>query len=154
MLPEDESGRSDLHGALPGHEEGLLVYCCGPEGLLAAVEEHTADWPAGALQVERFKAKTRPEPEDGERPLELFCQRSNTAVSVPADCSLLDALESAGISVPNSCRDGICGTCETKVIEGVPDHRDFLLSAAEQAAGKSMMVCVSRAKSDRLVLDL
>ena len=154
VLPEDETGRLDLHTVLPGHEPGLLVYCCGPEGLLAAVEEHTADWPAGTLQVERFKAKSRPEPDGGERPLELVCQRSGTTVAVPADCSLLDALEAAGISVPSSCRDGICGTCETKVLEGVPDHRDSLLSAAEQAAGKSMMVCVSRAQSDRLVLDL
>ena len=58
------------------------------------------------------------------------------------------------MAVPSSCRDGICGSCETKVLEGVPDHRDSLLSAKERAACTSMMVCVSRAKSDRLVLDL
>jgi ferredoxin-NADP reductase len=154
VLPEDEVGRLDLAAVLPEPVDGVLVYCCGPEGLLAAVEQHTAGWPEGSLQVERFKAKTREAPADGERSLEVVAQRSGTTVEVRPNCSVLDALEAAGISVPNSCRDGICGTCETKVLDGVPDHRDSLLSAAEQAAGKSMMVCVSRAKSDRLVLDL
>ena len=118
------------------------------------MEEHTESWPADTLQVERFKAKARLEPEGGERPLEVICHRSGATVPVPSDCSMLDALEAAGISVASSCRDGICGTCETRVLEGVPDHRDSLLSAAERAAGKTMMVCVSRAKSERLVLDL
>ncbi|MBV9921279.1 MAG: oxidoreductase [Pseudonocardia sp.] len=154
VLPEDEVGRLDLAAVLPGPVEGVLVYCCGPEGLLAAVEQHTADWAEGCLQVERFKAKTREAPEDGERSVQVVAQRSGTTVEARPDCSLLDALEAAGIAVPNSCRDGICGTCETRVLDGVPDHRDSLLSAAEQAAGKTMMVCVSRAKSDRLVLDL
>jgi ferredoxin-NADP reductase len=154
VLPEDEVGRLDLAAILPAPVEGVLVYCCGPEGLLGAVEQHTVDWPAGILQIERFKAKTREAPVDGERSVQLVAQRSGTTIEVRPDCSLLDALEAAGIGVPNSCRDGICGTCETRVLDGVPDHRDSLLSAAEQAAGKTMMVCVSRAKSDRLVLDL
>lgn len=75
-------------------------------------------------------------------------------MQVGPDTSVLDALEGAGISVPSSCRDGICGTCETKVLEGTPDHRDFLLSDSEKAAGASMMLCVSRACTPRLVLDL
>jgi ferredoxin-NADP reductase len=154
VMPEDETGLLNLDAALPGPEEGLLIYCCGPEPLLAAVEAHTAEWPEGILQVERFKAKTREAPEDGGRAVEVVCHRSGTTISVPQDVSLLDALEGAGVSVASSCRDGICGSCETKVLEGIPDHRDSLLSAAEQAACKSMMVCVSRAKSDRLVLDL
>lgn len=154
VLPEDETGLLDLVAALPGPEEGLLVYCCGPEALLGAVEAHTADWPEGILQVERFKARTREAPEGGERSVEVVCHRSGKTISVPQDVTLLDALEQAGVSVASSCRDGICGSCETKVLDGVPDHRDSLLSAAEQAACKSMMVCVSRAKSDRLVLDL
>ncbi len=154
VLPEDETGRLDLGRILPGPEEGMLVYSCGPEGLLSALEAHTAGWPDGSLQIERFKAKTVDAPEDGERPVELVCHRSGTTVSVRPDVSLLEALEGAGVSVPSSCRDGICGSCETRVLEGVPDHRDSLLSASEQAACKSMMVCVSRATSDRLVLDL
>lgn len=154
VLPEDRTGRLDLAALLPTPAEDELVYCCGPEGLLAAIEEHAADWPEGRLQVERFKAKVHEAPDGGEREFDVVCRRSGTTVRVGRDCSVLDALEAAGIGVPNSCRDGICGTCETPVLEGSPDHRDSLLSAAEQAANTSMMVCVSRATSDQLVLDL
>lgn len=154
VLPEDEVGRLDLPTLLPDPEDGTVVYCCGPEGLLGAVEEHAAGWPEGVLQVERFKAKEREVPEGGEHAFDVVCDRSGRTVHVPGDCSVLDALEAAGIGVPSSCRDGICGTCETRVLGGTPDHRDSLLSATEQAAGRSMMVCVSRAVSDELVLDL
>jgi len=154
VVPEDEAGRLDLTTILPGPVDGTLVYCCGPEPLLAAVEERTADWPEGALQVERFKKKAVETGPDGDQRVTVECHRSGRTVDVPADCSLLDALEGAGVSVPNSCRDGICGSCETRVLEGTPDHRDSLLSAAEQAKGESMMVCVSRARTPRLVLEL
>ena len=154
VVPEDEEGRLDLAAALPEPEQDTLVYCCGPEPLLAAVEEQTAGWPDGILQLERFKAKVHEPAEGGDQPLELVCATSGTTVEVPADVSLLDALETAGVAVPSSCRDGICGSCETRVLEGTPDHRDSVLSATEQASGKTMMVCVSRACTPRLVLDL
>jgi ferredoxin len=82
------------------------------------------------------------------------CRRSGLTVPVGPDTSVLEAVEAAGLSVPSSCRDGICGTCETRVLAGTPDHRDFLLSEAEHSAGETMMICVSRCASDRLVLDL
>jgi ferredoxin-NADP reductase len=154
VVPEDECGRLDLATILDGPHEGLQVYCCGPEPLLAAVEEQTAGWPEGILQLERFKAKKVEAGPDGDQPVTVECSRSGRCVDVPADCSVLDALEAAGIPVSSSCRDGICGTCETRVLAGTPDHRDSLLSAAEQAKGTSMMVCVSRARTPRLVLDL
>lgn len=154
LLPEDEVGRLDLASILAAYAVGTLVYCCGPEGLLAAVEQHAADWAEGGLRVERFKAKSHETPRGGERAVQLVLQRTGRSIDVGSDCSLLDALEAAGIPIDSSCRDGICGTCETKVLDGVPDHRDSVLSAAEQATNKSMMLCVSRAKSDRLVLDL
>lgn len=154
VVPEDDCGRLDLAAILPGPDEGTLVYCCGPEPLLAAVEERTAGWPDGILQVERFKAKQVEAGPDGDQPLTVECQRSGRTVEVAPDCSVLDALENAGLTVPSSCRDGICGTCETRVLDGTPDHRDSLLSAAEQAKGESMMICVSRARTPRLVLDL
>ena len=75
-------------------------------------------------------------------------------VTVPPDKSIIDALDENGVSVLSSCLEGVCGTCETRVVEGVPDHRDSLLSEDEREANEYMMVCVSRAKSDRLVLDL
>jgi ferredoxin-NADP reductase len=154
VVPEDECGRLDLAAILGAPSAGLQVYCCGPEPLLAAVEERTADWPDGILQLERFKAKQVDAGPDGDQPVTVECARSGRSVDVPGDCSLLDALESAGIEVASSCRDGICGSCETRVLDGTPDHRDSLLSAAEQAKGASMMVCVSRARTPRLVLDL
>jgi ferredoxin-NADP reductase len=154
VVPEDQHGRLDVPAILRGPIDGTLVYCCGPEPLLAAVEERTADWPAGILQIERFKARVVDVDLDGEQPLTVECHRSGRTVEVAADCSVLEALESAGVAVPSSCRDGICGSCETPVLDGTPDHRDSLLSAAEQAKGHSMMVCVSRARTPRLVLDL
>jgi ferredoxin len=85
---------------------------------------------------------------------EVECRRSGLTVTVDADTSVLDAVEAAGVSVPSSCRDGICGTCETRVLAGTPEHRDFLLSETEHTANATMMICVSRCASDRLVLDL
>lgn len=153
-LPENEYGLLDLEGVVGTRRDGTLVYCCGPEPLLTAVEQAMADWPPGALQVERFKAKKIQVPSGGDQPVTVECARSGVTVEVGPATPVLDALEQAGISVPSSCRDGICGSCETRVVEGAPDHRDSVLSDAEHAAGKSMMVCVSRARSSRLVLDL
>jgi ferredoxin len=85
---------------------------------------------------------------------EVVCQVSGETVAVPADRSILDALFDAGIDVPSSCQQGICGTCETKVVSGEVDHRDSILSDEERATNKTMMICVSRARGDRLVLDI
>ena len=129
----------------------------GPEGLLAAAEQHCAAWPAGALHLERFAAKPQSEPAAGpgqEAPFEVVCQRSGLTVTVPPGQSIIDALEENGVSVLSSCLEGVCGTCETAVLEGVPDHRDSLLSEEEREANEYMMICVGRSKSDRLVLDL
>jgi ferredoxin len=85
---------------------------------------------------------------------EVECQASGVTVTVPADKSILDALFDAGLDVPCSCQQGICGTCETQIISGEADHRDSILSDEERAANKSMMICVSRAKGTRLVLEI
>lgn len=154
VVPEEEAGQLDLPAALGSHADGTVVYCCGPEGLLAAVEAHASAWPDGALQVERFKAKARQAPAGGEAEFDVVCKRSGLQVRVPSELSILQALENAGVAVSSSCRDGICGTCETSVIAGVPDHRDSLLSAAEQATGRTMMICVSRSSSPSLELDI
>ena len=157
LWPQDNKGLLPLAEILGAPAQGVAVYCCGPEGLLAAAEQHCAAWPAGALHLERFAAKPQSEPAAGpgqEAPFEVVCQRSGLTVTVPPGQSILEALEEQGVSVLSSCQEGVCGTCETRVIEGVPDHRDSLLSEEEQEANEYMMVCVSRAKSDRLVLDL
>jgi ferredoxin-NADP reductase len=125
------------------------------ERLLTAAEQRCAAWPAGALHLERFSAKPQPAPAAGEEAtFEVVCQRSGLTVAVPPGKSIIDALDENGVSVLSSCLEGVCGTCETQVLEGVPDHRDSLLSEDEREANEYMMVCVSRSKSDRLVLDL
>ncbi|MFD6530490.1 PDR/VanB family oxidoreductase [Streptomyces sp. NPDC060184] len=150
LVAQDERGHIDLDGALAGLPEDALVYCCGPEPLLAAVQERC---PEGRLRLERFAA---PAVERGgeDASFEVECRTSGVILTVGADTSVLEAAEEAGLSVDSSCRDGICGSCETRVLEGTPDHRDFLLSAAEHAASATMMICVSRCASGRLVLDL
>ncbi|GAB2790736.1 PDR/VanB family oxidoreductase [Streptomyces daliensis] len=163
LHPQDERGHIDLEAALTGLDapgDGTLVYCCGPEPLLAAAEERCAALGiADRLRVERFAAPaTRRDGRDDEveadAEFEVECRRSGRTVRVGSGTSVIDAVESVGVSVPSSCRDGICGTCETRVLDGTPDHRDYVLSEAEHAAGESMMICVSRCSSGRLVLDL
>ena len=152
VVPQDERGLLDLPSLLGSLSDQTHVYCCGPEPLLAAVE---ALCPADRLHLERFAARPRAEADAGaERAFDVVLQQSGDVVPVAPGQSVLDALEARGLDVPNSCREGICGTCETKVIDGLPDHRDSLLSDDERAANDTMMVCVGRALSDRLVLDL
>jgi len=146
--PQDEVGLLDLDAVLDAAPADAAVYCCGPEGLLRAVEQRV---PAGRLHVERFAAK----PVTGEAaPFEVTLASSGRTVPVPAGCSILAALEGAGVAVLSSCQEWTCGTCETGVLDGVADRRDSVLTPAEQAAGDVMMICVSRAASPRLVLDL
>ncbi|WP_240979699.1 PDR/VanB family oxidoreductase [Streptomyces sp. HNM0574] len=154
LHPQDRLGHIDLDDALSGLDAGTHVYCCGPEPLLAAVEERCAELGLGErLHVERFAAPVVERAGD-DTAFEVECRRSGSTVLVDAGTSVIDALDGAGIQVPSSCRDGICGTCETRVLEGTPEHRDFVLSEAEHAQNATMMVCVSRCSSKRLVLDL
>ncbi|MFC8226118.1 PDR/VanB family oxidoreductase [Streptomyces sp. NPDC057287] len=150
LVPQDEQGHIDLDTALTGLPDGTLVYSCGPEPLLTAVERRC---PGDRLRLERFAAPTVEHGGD-DGAFEVECRTSGLTLTVGAGTSVLEAAESAGLAVESSCRDGICGSCETRVLEGTPDHRDFLLSEAERAAGASMMICVSRCASGRLVLDL
>jgi ferredoxin-NADP reductase len=155
LVPFDQDGPLDLPTILDGPAADTLVYCCGPEGLLVAVESVcTASWPAGALHVERFAAKASEAPADGERSFELELAASGVTLQVPPDKSVFDVIQDAGISVLGSCHEGICGTCEQAVLEGEVDHRDSVLNESERAANDAMMVCVSRCLSDRLVLDM
>jgi ferredoxin-NADP reductase len=152
LRPEDEYGLLDLATILQPRP-GTAVYACGPEALLQAVEQHCAAWPPGSLHVERFAAKPVDEGAEATT-FEVVCQRSGITVTVPADRSILEVVQEAGVNALSSCLEGVCGTCETPVVEGTPDHRDSLLSEEEKAAGDYMMICVSRSKSPQLVLDL
>jgi cytochrome P450/ferredoxin-NADP reductase len=155
LVPQDETGMLDLDGILGAPRPDTLVYACGPEGLLSAVEQRcTSAWPADALHLERFAAKAAPVPAGGERSFELVLASSGLTLTVPPDRSVFDVIQDAGISVLGSCHEGICGTCEQAVLGGEIDHRDSVLSRTERAAGDAMMICVSRCLSDRLTLDL
>ncbi|MFJ2210750.1 PDR/VanB family oxidoreductase [Streptomyces sp. NPDC101062] len=152
--PQDRHGLLDLDGHLGAPDPGTLVYCCGPEPLLAAVEERCRAWPPGALRVERFQAKEQEETAADDGAFEVLLSRSGHTLQVPPGKSVLETVRAAGVSVLSSCAEGICGTCETEVLEGEPDHRDSVLSAEERESGETMMICVSRARGPRLVLDL
>ncbi|MBP2366570.1 PDR/VanB family oxidoreductase [Pseudonocardia parietis] len=151
LRPQDETGLLDLAGILDA-AGGRAVYCCGPEALIEAVEQECARRDR-TVHVERFAQK--PAATDGPQDaFEIELAGSGAVVAVPAGRSVIDALDDAGVTVLSSCREGTCGTCETGVLDGVPDHRDSLLTPEEQAANDTMMVCVSRSRSPRLVLDL
>ncbi|WP_377273949.1 PDR/VanB family oxidoreductase [Peterkaempfera sp. SMS 1(5)a] len=153
--PQDEHGHLDLPAILSHAGPRTRVYCCGPEPLLAAIEAACEGLGLRErLHIERFAAVRVPQPAGGEQSFEVEAARSGVTLTVGPEESIVDALERAGVAVETSCRDGICGTCETAVLDGTPDHRDMLLSAEEHAAGRTMMVCVSRCSSRRLVLDL
>lgn len=153
LCPQNETGLLDLDGLLGRPRPGTAVYCCGPEPLLGAVEERCARWPRGSLHVERFAAGTVAR--DGEAAsFEVELARSRRTLTVEPDRSILETVEEAGVQVLSSCREGTCGTCETDVLEGTPEHRDSLLTPEERAAGDVMFICVSRCRSGRLVLDL
>ncbi|MCF3960714.1 PDR/VanB family oxidoreductase [Streptomyces fuscigenes] len=162
ICPQDETGLLDLSGLLGVPRTDTAVYCCGPEPLLAAVEERCAAWPAGALHTERFAPRPGPPPETGPRThpsaaegaFEVELAASGRTLTVPPGRSILEVVEDAGVQVLSSCREGTCGTCETDVLAGEPDHRDALLTADERAANDVMFICVSRCRSERLVLDL
>lgn len=155
IAPQDETGMLDLASLLGTPEPETLVYCCGPEGLLSAVEKFCADWPAGALHLERFAAKAQDTGEAGEESsFELVLERSGLTLQVPPDKSVLQVIRDAGVSVLASCMEGVCGTCETEVVDGDVDHRDSILNDDERASNEFMMVCVSRCRSARLTLDL
>jgi ferredoxin-NADP reductase len=153
LAPADRGERLDIGAWTGAIGSGTAVYCCGPPRLLDAVSELSAGWPPGSLRLERFQPVPQPaRPAGGS--LTVCCRRSGRTVVVGPDQTILACLEAAGIAVDSSCREGVCGTCETRLIEGMPDHRDSILTPDERAAGETMMICVSRARTPELVLDV
>jgi vanillate O-demethylase ferredoxin subunit len=135
-------------------QPGVPIYCCGPAPVMQAVGAFSARHPDNPAFFEWFFA-----PEEGAvgsmtTGFDIKLSRSGKVLRVPQDKSILEVLEEHGYDLPCSCREGMCRTCETTVIEGVPEHRDYVLSSAERAAGRTMMICVSRARGPTLVLDI
>ncbi len=153
VAPQDEVGLLDLAAILGPPRRDTSVYCCGPGPLLDAVEAACATWPRGSLHTERFAARPLTEPVRAGA-FEVELRSSGRTVTVEPHMSILDALADAGVPTVSSCGEGTCGTCETTVLEGVPDHRDSVLEAAERDENDCLMICVSRSCTARLVLDL
>lgn len=139
-------GPIDLSTIVGEPDADTLIYSCGPEPLLDALEERCLGWPAGALHIERFAPRT-PAPDaatEGLATFEVECCRSGIVVTVEEDQPLLEALEDADIPIMSSCLEGMCGTCQATVLDGVPDHQDSMLSPAERDSGSVILTCVSR----------
>jgi vanillate O-demethylase ferredoxin subunit len=151
---EDERQRLHLASLLNGANPDTHLYVCGPLGFMNAVLDaaRASGWPENRLHYEFFAAPAVDTSSDGA--FEVCLARSETIIPIPADRSVTQALADAGIDVPVSCEQGICGTCLTRVLDGEPDHRDLFLSPEEQARNDQFLPCCSRSRSRRLVLDL
>lgn len=153
LVPQDEQGILDLDAILGTPRPGTLVYACGPEPMLTAVEQRCTSWLPKSLHLERFAAGVGALPGD-RHAFEVVLERSGMTLEIPPDRSIFEVVREAGVSVLGSCLEGTCGTCETGVVAGAIDHRDSVLSEEERVAGDIMMICVSRCRSQRLTLDL
>ena len=153
LRPQDEHGLLDLAAYLGRVQHGALIYACGPEPMLKAVAEASDHWPPNALHVERFTPVELAEPVRGES-FEVVLARSGLTITVEPGRSILETVEAAGVSILSSCREGTCGTCETDVLDGLPEHRDSLLTEAERQSNETMFICVSRCLGAQLTLDL
>lgn len=150
---DDEAGGRplDLGPIVAARPAQAHLYCCGPLPMLETFERATAGLPPEQVHREYFAAREAVSTEGG---YVVELARSGRSLTVPEGQTLLDCLLSIGVEPPYSCREGICGTCEVRVLEGTPDHRDMVLSPAEQAANDRMLICCSGASSSKLVLDL
>jgi vanillate O-demethylase ferredoxin subunit len=151
---DPDSLRLYLHKLLRERRQGAHLYACGPRPFMNLVQDiASASWPPQAVHMEFFSAD--PLASSGAcRPFEIELARSRATYTVPAEKTILQVLAEHGIDVVNSCAQGVCGTCVTGVLGGAPDHRDAFLSEKERKACDKMLLCVSRAKTERLVLDL
>jgi ferredoxin-NADP reductase len=156
VVTEEEQGYPDFDAILSDVPAGTAVFCCGPTAMIEVVEKKCAQYlEPGALHIERFTATPGAEavdPADNDT-FEVELARSGVTLNVPPDRSVLRVVLDVVPTFLYSCEEGYCGTCEARVLEGEPEHRDTVLTDEEHAAHK-MMICVSRAKSKRLVLDI
>lgn len=148
---DEAGGMIDLAGLVKVAPENAHFYCCGPLPMLEAYEKATVDVAEGHMHIEYFSLPNAIATEGG---FTVVLARSGKEIAITEGTTILEALRAEGMDVPASCEQGVCGTCETKVLEGEIDHRDVLLTPQEQARNNTMMICCSGSKSARLVLDL
>ncbi len=150
---DEHGGPPDLVQLLDGHAKDTHFYACGPAPMLDAYERACAQLGQANVHLERFAAGAPVADTTAAVGYSVELRKSGKTVQVAPGVVLLDALLDAGVTLDHSCREGVCGACETKVISGDVEHHDLILTQQERAANKSMMVCVSRCRSGRLVLD-
>ena len=153
---DEQGGPPDLRALLARHAPSATThfYACGPGKMLDLFEASCAELGHNQAHIERFTAVQVQAAADARQSYTVELRRSGKTFEVTPEKNLHQCLQDMGVNVPFSCEEGICGSCETRVIEGDVDHRDSVLTAAERAANKVMMVCLSGCKSERLVLDL
>ncbi|MCY6379430.1 PDR/VanB family oxidoreductase [Hoeflea prorocentri] len=149
----DDQAPLDLAKLMSAQPPDTQLYICGPKGMIDAAREAaiTAGLAEANIHIELFSA---PEAQSGDASFEVEIHDTGEVFVIPAGKTIIEVLEEAGKDLMYDCQRGDCGICQTDVISGTPDHRDVVLSEADRAAGKVMQICVSRAKSGRLVLDL
>jgi phthalate 4,5-dioxygenase reductase component len=152
VLHHDSGDPDQAYDLWPVLEEqrGAHLYCCGPRGLMDAVRDMTGHWPDSAVHFEDFVGATANRADDTAFKVSLA--KSSKQYEVPPGVSILDTLRKNGHSLASSCESGTCGTCRTRYLAGEPDHRDLVLSDREKRS--DIMICVSRAKSPELTLDI
>ena len=146
----DRNQSLDFAKVLAERPEGAHLYCCGPSPLMHAVRDNSRHWPQASVHFEDFgsTAKTKP---TGEKTFVVRLARKGMTIAVPPGVTILEALRAQGVEVPSSCESGTCGSCCTVLLAGEPEHRDFILDDDERG---EIMICISRAKSEQLVLDI
>ena len=148
----DDTSQIDLAGILKDAPQDVHIFCCGPKGMIEAVKTtaEAAGYPAERIRFELFET---PQTKEKDEPFEVEINDGRT-FTIPAGKTIIEVLEGEGVDVMYDCQRGDCGICQTDVLDGTPDHRDVVLSADERSSGKVMQICVSRAKSPRLLLDI
>jgi ferredoxin-NADP reductase len=156
LVPQDEMGHPDLEAILPDDlHEDVAVYCCGPGPMIDAVQARCQQiGRSKTLHVEHFGRAEGDELPSSGTAFEVVLADTGVTLQVPGDQSILDVCREVLPDLPFSCGEGVCGTCETDVLEGEPEHHDLILSPEERAANETMMICVGRSCSPRLVLKL
>jgi vanillate O-demethylase ferredoxin subunit len=151
---DDDNNGLQPQPLLTAATAGSHLYVCGPAGFMDWVLAEAANAGLAPAQLHREYFSAPSTANAADTAFELVARRSGKTVQVAADQSLLDALKGLGIKVPVSCEQGVCGTCACTVLDGSPDHRDAYLSDEEREANDQILVCCSRSRSPRLVLDV
>jgi ferredoxin-NADP reductase len=157
IAPEDESGLLDLKRYIGEAEADAAIYCCGPEPLIAAVEEVCRDLGRAEPLIERFHARpgaAATVDSSADTAFDVILAGTGSRFTIEPGMTIADALDDAGVFAPTSCREGYCGICETAVLAGIPDHRDDYLTPEDREANKTMMICISRSKTAEIEIQL